>query len=579
MSLTPKVTTAPDSAALTAKQVAAAPVDQVLQWLDSSAAGLSSTEASARLLRYGPNAVRTHHVSALAVLGRQLRNAVLILLAGTAIVSYFLGDSIQAVIIGVILAASIGLGFVNEYRAEHAAAELHARMHHEALVRHDGEFVTVDVTALVPGDVIRLSLGEAVPADVRLIDVSGLECNESILTGESIGSEKSPQPVPAGADLAESTDLAFMGTIVSAGEGTGVVYATGRSAEFGRIAAGLDTRQPETDFQVGLRKFSYLLLQVAIALMVIILVSNLLLQKPVIDSVLFSLAIAVGITPQLLPAVVSASLATGARQLAKAKVLVKRLVCIEDLGDIDILITDKTGTLTEGQIRLVDTIDPAGAHSESVRRLGLLATDVDPESGGVSANPLDAALWDSPQPQQLVGDAVRRVAMLPFDHERRATSVLVDDDGKRVLVVKGAPEQVLTRCQATAAAAQDTLASLFAAGRRVVAVAVKPAAELTTITPDDERDLMLAGFLVFADEPKPAARQSLSAVGRAWHRGEDRHRRQSAGCRKGLRRPRFGVQGHRDRRTARAPRRRRSSLTSRKTTPSSPASPPSRRRG
>jgi Mg2+-importing ATPase len=512
MSLTPKLTSAPDLAALTAKQVAGAPVDQVLQWLNSPAAGLSSAEASARLVRYGPNAVRTHHVNALAVLGRQLRNAVLILLAGTAIVSYFLGDSMQAIIIGVILAASIGLGFVNEYRAEHAAAELHGRVHHTALARRDSKFVTVNVTDLVPGDVIRLSLGEAVPADVRLIDVNGLECDESILTGESTGSEKSPQPLPAGAELAESTDLAFMGTIVSAGEGTGMVYATGRNAEFGRIAAGLDQRQPETDFQVGLRRFSYLLLQVAIALMVVILVSNLLLAKPVIDSVLFSLAIAVGITPQLLPAVVSASLATGSRQLAKAKVLVKRLVCIEDLGDIDILITDKTGTLTEGRIRLVDAIDPSGAQAEPVRRLGLLATNVDPESGGVSANPLDAALWESPQPQQLIGDAVRRVATLPFDHERRATSALVDDHGERLLVVKGAPERVLARCHTTPAAAEGTLAALFAAGRRVVAVAVRPAGGLTTVTVDDERDLTLAGFLVFADEPKPAARQSLSQL-------------------------------------------------------------------
>ncbi|MGA9675194.1 MAG: magnesium-translocating P-type ATPase [Mycobacterium sp.] len=511
MSSAPRVA-APDSAALTTKLVAAAPVDEVLGWLDSSAAGLSSTEASARLARYGPNAVRTHHVNALAVLGRQLRSAVLILLAGTAVVSYFLGDSIQAVIIGVILAASIGLGFINEYRAERAAAELHAGVHHNALVRRDGEFVTLGITELVPGDVIRLSLGEAVPADVRLIDVSGLECNESILTGESTDSEKTPQPVPSGAELAESTDLAFMGTIVSAGEGTGVVYATGKNAEFGRIAAGLDERSPETGFQVGLRRFSYLLLQVAIALMVVILISNLLLRKPIIDSVLFSLAIAVGITPQLLPAVVSASLATGSRQLAKAKVLVKRLVCIEDLGDIDILITDKTGTLTEGRIRLVDTIDPAGAHSDSVRRLGLLATDVDPKSGGLSANALDAALWESPQPAQLVGGDVRRVATVPFDHERRATSVLVDDDGKRVLVVKGAPEQVLAQCQTTAAVAQETLAELFAAGRRVVAVAAKPAATLTTVTPEDESELLLAGFLVFADEPKPAARQSLSEL-------------------------------------------------------------------
>ncbi|ORW25781.1 magnesium-translocating P-type ATPase [Mycobacterium palustre] len=512
MSFAPMVIDAPGSAALTAKQVAAASVDEVLQWLDTSAAGLSGTEASARLARYGPNAVRTHRVSVLAVLGRQLRNAVLILLAGTAIVSFFLGDSTQAVIIGVILAASIGLGFVNEYRAERAAAKLHAEMEHKAVVRRDGEFATISVTDLVPGDVIRLSLGEAVPADVRLIDGSGLECNESILTGESTGSEKSPQPVPGGTELAESTDLAFMGTIVSAGEGTGVVYATGRRAEFGRIAAGLDERQPETGFQVGLRRFSYLLLQVAVALIVVILISNLLLRKPVIDSVLFSLAIAVGITPQLLPAVVSTSLATGSRRLAKAKVLVKRLVCIEDLGDIDILVTDKTGTLTEGRIRLLDTVDLAGAHSEPVRRLGLLATDVDPESGGVSANPLDAALWESPQPQQLVGSGVHRVAMLPFDHERRATSVLVDDDGKRVLVVKGAPEQVLAQCRATPTTAADVLATLFAAGRRVVAVAVKPAAELTTVTPGDECDLLLAGFLVFADEPKPAARPSLSAL-------------------------------------------------------------------
>ncbi len=509
MSLTP---VAPDSAALSTQRVAAAPADEVLRWLDSSAAGLSTTEASARLARYGLNAVRTHHVNALAVLGRQLRSAVLILLGGTAVVSYFLGDQMQATIIGIILAASIGLGFVNEYRAERAAAELHAGVHHNAVVRRDGGFVTLAITELVPGDVIRLSLGEAVPADARLLEVSGLECNESILTGESTGSEKTAQPVPAGSELAESTDLAFMGTIVSAGEGTGVVYATGRNAEFGRIAAGLDEHPPETGFQVGLRRFSYLLLQVAIALMVIILASNLLLAKPIIDSVLFSLAIAVGITPQLLPAVVSTSLATGARQLAKVKVLVKRLVCIEDLGDIDILITDKTGTLTEGQISLVDTIDPAGAHSDSVRRLGLMATDVDPETGGVSANPLDAALWESGQPQQLVGGAVHRIAMLPFDHERRAMSVLVDDQGKRVLVVKGAPEQVLARCQLTAAAAQDTLAALFDAGRRVVAVAAKPAAELTAITPGDERDLMLAGFLVFADEPKAAARQSLSKL-------------------------------------------------------------------
>ena len=233
--------------ALTAAGVSSAPLADALRWLDTSAEGLSSAEASARLLRYGPNSVRTHRVSAIAVLGRQLRSAVLGLLAATAVVSFFLGDSKQAIIIGVILAASIGLGFVNEYRAERASAALHSEVHHTAVVRRDGRFDRVDVNELVPGDVIRLALGEAVPADVRLIDVNGLECNESILSGESAASEKSLQPANAVAGLTDSTDLAFMGTIVSAGDGLGVVYATGANTEFGRIAAGLGERQPETE--------------------------------------------------------------------------------------------------------------------------------------------------------------------------------------------------------------------------------------------------------------------------------------------------------------------------------------------
>jgi P-type Mg2+ transporter len=451
-------------------------------------------------------------VSAIAVLGRQLRSAVLGLLAATAVVSFFLGDSKQAIIIGVILAASIGLGFVNEYRAERASAALHSAVHHTAVVRRDGRFDKVDVNELVPGDVIRLALGEAVPADVRLIDVNGLECNESILSGESAASEKSLQPTNAVAGLTDSTDLAFMGTIVSAGDGLGVVYATGANTEFGRIAAGLGERQPETEFQAGLRRFSYLLLWVAMILTVLILVTNLLLRRSVIESVLFALAIAVGITPQLLPAVVSTSLATGSRRLARLNVLVKRLVCIEDLGDIDILITDKTGTLTEGRISLLDAVDPTGAHDDAVLRVSLLATDVDAASGGVSANAMDAALLESPAVERLTTAVVHRVATLPFDHARRATSALLDDDGHRFLVVKGAPEQVMARCAVVPDAARQTLAALFTSGRRVVAVASKPAPDLAVLTADDECDLVLDGFLVFADEPKAAARDSLAQL-------------------------------------------------------------------
>ena len=477
-----------------------------MDWLDTSVDGLSTAEATGRLAALGPNSVRTHRVSALAVLCRQLNNAVLALLAATAALSFFLGDSTQAIIICMILLISIGLGFLNEYRAERATAALHSGIHHNAVVRRDGHVDRIDVNALVPGDVIRLEMGELVPADVRLIEVNGLECNESILTGESAAKEKSAEPGGVGIDDAD--DVAFMGTVVSAGEATAVVYATGANAEFGRIAAGLGEREPETDFQVGLRRFSYLLLRVALTLTVVIIVTNLLLGRPLIDSALFGLAIAVGITPQLLPAVVSTSLATGSRRLAKLKVLVKRLVCIEDLGDIDILITDKTGTLTEGRIELIDAVGPAGDHADSVLRLGLLASDVDPTTGGISANDLDTALW---RDQHGIAE-VTRVATLPFDHTRRATSALVDWADGRVLVVKGAPEQVMARCNDVPDAAQHTLSAFFADGRRVVAVASRPADGLSHLTAADETGLTFEGFLVFADNPKSAARGSLAQL-------------------------------------------------------------------
>ncbi|MFN8227479.1 MAG: magnesium-translocating P-type ATPase [Mycobacterium sp.] len=495
-------------------QAASSSSGQLLAQLATSPQGLSTAEAASRREAYGPNAFPTHRVSAWKILERQLSNAVLLLLAGTAIVSAFLGDTTQSIIIGIILVISVGLGFINEYRAERATQALHSRVQHSAVARRDGQYVKLDVTDLVPGDVIRLTLGEAVPADVRLLEAQGLECNESLLTGESAAAVKSVEPVPPGTPLAECSDLAFMGTIVSSGEGTAVVYATGSGAEFGKIAAGLGTTPPETDFQAGLRKFSYLLLYVAITLTVLILVTNLLLRRPIIESVLFALAIAVGITPQLLPAVVSSSLAAGSRQLARRKVLVKRLVCIEDLGDIDVLITDKTGTLTEGHISFVDAVDPAGTASADVLRLGLLATDVDPATGGASGNDMDTALWESHPDARRLTAGVTKVAELPFDHTRRASSVLVNETsgGTRTLVLKGAPEQVLDDCVDVPATARPTLDALFADGRRVVAVATRSASALTAITAADEQGLTLAGFLVFADNPKAAAKDSLAKL-------------------------------------------------------------------
>ncbi|HWO70913.1 MAG TPA: HAD-IC family P-type ATPase, partial [Actinomycetota bacterium] len=378
-------------------EAAALPAELVLARLGSGPDGLSAEEAARRLQELGPNALRTHRARALAVLARQFRSALLLLLLVTAVASAFLGQRTDAAIIGAILALSVGLGFLNEYRAERAVEALHEQVRHEAPTLRAGRWSDVDVTDLVPGDIVRLDLGMIVPADLRLLGATGLACDESILTGESEPAEKSPAPVAPGAALGDLTSCAFMGTTVRDGSGLGVVVATGSRTRFGAIALRLGERQPETAFQAGLRRFSALLAEVAGVLTASIFVVNLLLRRPVIDALLFSLAIAVGITPQLLPAVVTTSLATGSRRLARRKVLVKRLVSIEDLGNVEVLLTDKTGTLTEGRISFHEAVDPVGRPSEEVLLLGLLCNEATPgPAGAVGGNQLDRALWEAP---------------------------------------------------------------------------------------------------------------------------------------------------------------------------------------
>jgi Mg2+-importing ATPase len=487
--------------------------DVVAQLGTDAKRGLSTDEAARRLAEHGPNAVRDHRARALGILARQLRSPLLILLFATAALSYGLGERTNALIIGLILVGSIGLGFVNEYRAERASHALHSGIRHLTLVIRDGQPRQVDVVELVPGDVVHLSVGCVVPADIRLFETTALECDESVLTGESMPSAKTTAPSSAGGTLADAACIAWMGTVVHDGSGAGIVVATGADTEFGGIAAGLGEREQETEFQVGLRKFSGLLLQVALVLTLLILTTNLLLQRPFLDSVLFSLAIAVGITPQLLPAVVSTSLAAGSRQLARRKVLVKRLVCIEDLGDLDVLVTDKTGTLTEGAIGFEAARAPDGSTSMEPMVLGLLASDVESTSGhAVGGNPLDVALWEAAAEATTSG--YKRLGSLPFDYQRQRASVIVTSpDGRRLLVVKGAPESVLAACPAAGPEAAQTLDDLYAKGSRVIAVASRVVdADVRQPTAADERDLELAGFLVFRDPPKPSAAQSLQRL-------------------------------------------------------------------
>ena len=486
---------------------------EVLEALGSRREGLTSAEARARLDRVGPNALRTHGVRALSVFLSQLRSPFLLLLLGTAVASIAFGERTDALIIFLISGLSVGLGFVSEYRSARAVDALHSRLRHTIVAIRDGKDVAIDVTELAPGDVVRIGVGDIVPADLRLIEAAELECDESVLTGEAAPAEKRVEPVSKPASPIDLPSCAFMGTVVRAGNGIGVVVQTDGRTEFGRIATQLGTRQPQTAFQLGLRDFSLLLVRITAVLAGTILVANLALGHPVIESILFALSISIGLTPQLLPAIVTVSLSTGARRLAERKVIVKRLIAIEDFGNIEVFFTDKTGTLTEGRISFAAALDATGAESDAILRYGLLCNDAVLSDGKVvGGNALDQALWQAAAAHTVDVDSYRRVAARPFDYERRIATALVEENGKRTEIVKGAPEVVLARCRDVPAAAQSVLDAQFSAGSRVVAVAMRDAVGQTTITAEDEQGLELAGFLTFLDPPKPDAADAIARL-------------------------------------------------------------------
>ena len=473
--------------------------------------GLSSEEAAARLRANGPNAITSHHVRGWNVLWRQFRNPVLILLVSTAVVSYFLGEPSNASVIIGILVMSVLLGFFIEYRAERATELLHSRVQHQVVVHRDGTTRSVSVVDLVLGDIVDLGVGTVVPADIRLIHASNLECDESIITGESIAVEKDIEP---GTGENSFRNIVRMGTVVSAGFGTGVVVAIATDTEFGRIAVKLGQRQPETDFQKGLRRFSVLLVYVSVVLTTIIFIANTLLQRPLIESLLFSLAIAIGMTPQLLPALVSSSLAMGSRRLAKAGVLVKRLVSIEDIGDIDILVTDKTGTLTTGSVSFVRAV-PSGERDPLV--VGLMATDTHFDRAAtdvVGLNALDAALWAHRDEARISLTHVTKCDIIPFSHETRIVATLVSSGIGHTIAVKGSAEDLLPRCSSIPPEIDKALRREYRRGSRVILVASKSAGKRTRLDMDDLHGLTVDGLLVFTDEVKVNARESLDAMRR-----------------------------------------------------------------
>ncbi|TAM58794.1 HAD family hydrolase, partial [bacterium] len=475
-----------------------------------AARGLSSAQAAERLRRDGPNRVARRGAGWTAVLVHQFQNPLLVLLAGVAVLSIALGQHTDATIVLTIAAMSTGLGFVNEYRSQRVLEDLRARMRRRAVVERDGRVVEVDSEELVGGDVIRVEAGDVVPADGVLLESHALECDESVLTGESEPVEKS----------ARAADRIVMGSVVRAGAGVAVVTATGMRTAYGALAGAAARALPESAFARGLRGFSGLLLAITAWITgVVFLASATLLARPLWESLLFALAIAVSLAPQLLPAIVTVSMAVGARRLAEKGVVVKRLAAIEDLGDMQVLFTDKTGTLTEGRVGFDGAVDVHGAPALRVLLDGLLCNEAAwTEQGAVGGNTLDRALWSAAAPLAAQLREYRRVEIEPFDYDRRLTSVLVDGPAGRMLVAKGAPESILARCAGVDAATRAYIERLFDAGVRTLAVAECAAAAAATAELGARQDLTLIGLLLFSD---PLKRDAGASIERLRHLGVD----------------------------------------------------------
>ncbi len=419
---------------------------EVMDALATGPRGLSSADAAERLARHGPNAVdEARDVAAIRLLLHQFASPLVLILVFGAVVSLFVRDWVDSAMIVVIVLGSALLGFTQEYRASAAVAALRKRLALTVRALRDGEVRTVVASGIVPGDVIELSAGNLVPADGLILAARDFLVSEASLTGESMPVEKQPGVVDADAALPARTNCAFMGTSVRSGTATVLVVKTGRATAFGDVAARLKAPPAETEFARGVRQFGYLLVRIMVVMVIFVLAVNQVLGRPAIESLLFAVALAVGISPELLPAIVSVTLARGARDMARRGVIVRRLDAIEDLGSMDVLCTDKTGTLTTGVMTLDAAVDAEGTASAEVLRLAYLNAAL--ETG--IENPLDAALVAAGEKAGLGTAGCTKVDEIPYDFMRKRLTIVIaveGDPGCHRIVMKGAFDNVLSAC-------------------------------------------------------------------------------------------------------------------------------------
>jgi len=508
--------------------------------------GLTSAEARRRLAEFGENRVRNERrADAITLFAAQFKSPIILILIGAAIVSLFLQDRTDATLILAIVLASGVLGFWQEYSATDAVAKLRALVETKARVLRDGVEVMIPVAEVVPGDVVLLSAGAIIPGDGRLLEARELFVNEAALTGETFPVEKSM------IDQTESASAnVYLGTNVVSGSGKAEIIATGKNTRFGRIAESLRLRRPETEFERGVRRFGYLLAEITLLLVLAIFGFNVFLHKPVLESFVFALALAVGLTPQLLPAIITINLSHGARRMAQEKVIVKRLAAIENFGSMNVLCSDKTGTITEGKITIRAAVDAAGNHSEKTLLYAYL--NAAKETGFI--NPIDEALRASP-PSGCRG--WEKLDELPYDFSRKRLSILFEkQDGRsdlrmgefpptpssgvadprppssshRVLITKGALPQILSICSEVewSDGTSDRIESprrpreqiekqwrrFSSEGCRVIAVAYRICgADCSRIDRETENEMTFLGLVALSDPPKAGVESTLRELG------------------------------------------------------------------
>ncbi|PLP97885.1 magnesium-translocating P-type ATPase [Cupriavidus pauculus] len=498
------------------------PVAALLEQVATSPNGLSSAAAASRLAQFGPNLIHGERKRALILqFLTKFRNPLVIILLTASTLSAFTGDTVSFFIIGTIVLISVSLDFIQEYRAGQAADRLRQSVAVRGQVLRDGKPLEIPLAELVPGDVALLTAGDLVPCDGRVLEAKDFFVNQALLTGEPYPVEKTPGELSRETEILSASNTVLLGTSVISGTARVLMCRTGQNTALGEIADTLLVTAPPTAFEQGTHRFGNLIMRMTILLVLFVLLVNAFLHRPWLESFLFAVALAVGLTPELLPMVVSVTLSRGALRMAASKVIVKRLASIHNLGSMDVFCTDKTGTLTEARIHLERHLDPLGRESQRVLELAYFNSFF--ETG--LRSPLDDAILEH---TEIDVSGWRKIDEVQFDFERRRVSVLLDNGTSRLLVVKGAPEDILRLSvsyglngeadprplnEATLKGINGQFESLSKEGFRVLGIASRQVGmdHLHAVV-GDETELVFAGFAAFLDPPKESAKAALAEL-------------------------------------------------------------------